>query len=194
MNEKKIAIIFGKRGSGKSYLAAHLLSPHDRYVIYDTLHEYRDGVVCEDMPQLCEIWRNCYRRKFKLIYRPINPEAEFDAVANLVWICGDVAFLVEEVDTFSNQFKISDEFANVIQRGRHRNITLIGVSQRPYGIHRLLTSQAKEICVFNTNEPRDREYLRGLLGQEIEARLDQLKQYEFIRWEDGKEGLEITKI
>jgi len=56
-----------------------------------------------------------------------------------------------------------------------------------------LTSQAKEIFIFNTNEPRDREFLRILLGQEIDSKLDTLKPFEYVHWQDGKEGLEIGK-
>ena len=47
--------------------------------------------------------------------------------------------------------------------------------------------------VFGTNEPRDREYLKLLLGEQVEAKLDQLKQYEYVRWQEGKPELEIGK-
>ncbi len=194
MSEKKISLIFGKRGAGKSYLAADQLSRFDRVVIFDTLGEYKQGVIFDSAGDLARFWKTCYRGKFRLIYRPTRPAEEFDAIAKLVWECGDLCFLVEEIDCFGSTQKIPEHFANIIQRGRHKNITLIGVTQRPYGIHRLLTSQAKEICVFNTNEPRDREYLRLLLGQEIDGKLDQLKEYEFIRWEDSAETMEIQKV
>ena len=101
--------------------------------------------------------------------------------------------MVEEIDCYCTAYEISDMFAAIVQRGRHKNISLISVTQRPYGINRLLTSQAKEIYVFNTNEPRDREYLRTLLGQEMDVKLDALKQYEYVHWQDGKEGLEVGR-
>ncbi len=193
MTEKKITLIFGKRGSGKSYLAAKLVEQEDRLVIFDTLSEYTNGVVFEDTKEFSDFWLKVYMHPHRLIYRPLNPEAEIDYIAKAIYSLGDVCFLVEEIDCFCTAYQISDQFAHIVQRGRHQNISLIGVTQRPYGIHRLLTSQAKEIYVFNTNEPRDREYLRILLGQEIEEKLDQLKQFEYVKWTDGVDQLQIGK-
>lgn len=164
-------------------------------MIFDTMSEYDSGVVfgAEDYEQCLEFWRRYYRQRFRMIYRPLRPDVEIERISDLVYSLGNCCFLVEEIDCYCTSFQISDSFAAIVQRGRHKNITLIGITQRPYGINRLLTSQAKEIYVFNTNEPRDREYLRILLGQEIEAKLDALKQYEFVKWEDGKDVLEIGK-
>lgn len=193
--EKKVKLIFGKRGSGKSYLAAMLIELELRLLIYDVMSEYQNGVVfsTETYERLLEFWRHVYRKRFRLIYRPIKPDVEIEGICDLVYTLGDCCFLVEEIDCYCSAYKISDSFASIIQRGRHKNITLIGITQRPFGIHRLLTSQAKEIYIFSTNEPRDREYLRTLLGQEIEGKLDALEQYQYVKWEDGKEGLEIGK-
>lgn len=193
MSEKKIILIFGKRGTGKSYLANKLIEKANRLLIYDTLGEYESGVVFEPSERFREFWKRVYRKNFRLIYRPLNPEAEIDEIAELVFLLGNMTFLVEEVDCYCTSWQISDALAHIIQRGRHKDITLIGVTQRPFGIHRLLTSQAKEIYVFGTNEPRDRDYLKMLLGSEIEAKLDQLKQYEYLHWQDGKPELEIGK-
>ncbi|MBA7518467.1 hypothetical protein ES705_10537 [subsurface metagenome] len=195
MTEKKIILIFGKRGSGKSFLARKLIENEPRLLIYDTMSEYTDGIVFgpEDYEDFLAFWRQVYRKRFRIIYRPIKPDVEIEQICDLVYTLGNCCFFVEEIDCYCTAYQISDTFAAIVQRGRHKNITLIGVTQRPFGIHRLLTSQAKEIYVFNTNEPRDREYLRTLLGQEIEAKLDALKQYEYVRWQDGKDGLEIGK-
>lgn len=195
MAEKKIILIFGKRGTGKSYLANKLIENEKRLLIYDTLGEYVEGVVfdAEYAERFCEFWKRTYRNNFRLIYRPLNPAAEIDEIAELVFLLGNITFLVEEVDCYCTSWQISDAFAHIIQRGRHKDITLIGVTQRPFGIHRLLTSQAKEIYIFGTNEPRDRDYLKLLLGEQIEAKLDQLEQYQYVRWQEGKPELEIGK-
>ena len=195
MTEKKIILIFGKRGSGKSYLARKRIEFEPRLVVFDTLGEYENGVIFgrENYEQCLEFWRKVYRGRFRLIYRPIIPIVEIEQICELVYALGNCCFLVEEIECYCSAYQISDTFAKIVQLGRHKDITLIGISQRPYGINRLLTSQAKEIYIFNTNEPRDREYLRTLLGQEIEPKLDALKQYEYVHWQDGKEGLEIGK-
>lgn len=193
--EKKIVLIFGKRGSGKSYLANKLIENEPRFVIFDTMSEYTNGIIfgVENYDEYLGFWQKVYRGRFRIIYRPIKPDMEIEKVGELVYALGNCCFLIEEIDCYCSPYQISDNFAAIIQRGRHKNITLIGITQRPFGIHRLLTSQAKEIYVFNTNEPRDREYLRILLGQEIDSKLDALKEYEYVHWQDGKDGLEIGK-
>jgi energy-coupling factor transporter ATP-binding protein EcfA2 len=192
-DEKKITLIFGKRGSGKSYLARYLVRSEKRLIVYDTLHEFSEGVVFEDRFEFLKFWRQVYRGNFRIIYRPTNPIAEFPALADLIFRLGDCTVYIEEIDSFMTPHTIGSEFCGLVQRGRHKRISLIGITQRPFGIHRLLTSQAKEIFIFNTNEPRDREYLRDLLGQEIEPMLDSLQQYEYLRWQDGQEKIIKTK-
>lgn len=193
--EKKVILIFGKRGSGKSYLAERLIAKEKQLLIFDTLCEYTNGVIfCrENYEQFLAFWRERYRRPYRLIYQPLNPDVEIEQIAELVFAIGNITFLVEEIDCYCSSFQIDPSFAHIIQRGRHKNITLIGVTQRPFGINRLLTSQAKEIYVFSTNEPRDRDYLKNLLGQAVETKLDQLGQYEYLHWRDDVEGLEIGK-
>ena len=195
MSEKKVIIIIGKRGSGKSYLANKLIENERRLLVFDTLGEYQSGVVfdAEYAERFKEFWRHVYRGNFRLIYRPLKPDAEIDDIAELVFLLGNMTFLVEEVDCYCTSYQISDAFAHIIQRGRHKDITLIGVTQRPYGIHRLLTSQAKELYVFSTNEPRDIDYLKTLLGVEVEEKIKSLGQYQYLHWQDGCEGLQIGK-
>lgn len=193
MIERKISLIFGKRGSGKSYLARKLIADCKRLVIYDTMREYDQGLIFEDFGELARFWRQVYRRDFRLIYRPQDHEGDFRQIANFCWLCGRLTFLVEEIDIFSNPHTIDPAFRNIINRGRHQEINLIGIVQRPFGIHRSLTSQAKEVYAFNTNEPRDREYIKNLLGSEMDRALDGLEKYEYALWHDGRDKIEVGR-
>ena len=194
--EKKIILIFGRRGSGKSYLAKKLIQSEPRFLIYDTMSEYKEGVVfdSEQHQYFLIFWKHVYRLPcYKIIYRPLQPLKQIEAISQLVFAVGDLCFLVEEIETYCSAWQLADSFAAIIQRGRHKNISLIGIAHRPNNINRLLTSQAKEIYVFSTKEPRDIEYLKQLLGQEIEEKLMNLEQYQYVKWTDGKEGLEIGR-
>lgn len=196
MNEKIIELIFGKRGSGKSFLAKHRLKEFSRYLVFDTLGEYTAGVIFDNVPVLAAFWQKVYAGNFRIIYQPLDPEGEFEQVCKLVWSCGNMAFLVEEIDCFCGNLSSSLDlsFKSIIQRGRHKDITLLGVTQRPFNIARLITSQAKKMCIFNTTEPRDIDYFKGVLGENVVSKFEQLKQYEFVLWQDGIEELSITKI
>ena len=158
--------------------------------------EYIEGVTfnVEDCPTFRQFWKKVYKRGFRLIYRPTDLKIEIEWIADAVYILGDVTFLIEEIDAVCTPYDIHWTLQQIIQRGRHKNIRLIGVTPAPFGIHRNLTRQAKDIFVFNTKEPRDLQYLRGLLGQAVEAPLIALEQYEFLHWQDGEEGFKIGKV
>lgn len=190
ITEKKVKLIFGKRGSGKSYLAKKLIAAEQRLFIWDRMGEYDQGVVftAEEKPMFQEFFQHVYRGKFRIIYRPLHPKEEIIWISDLVYTLGDVTFLVEEIDSICTPWIIEESFEAILNRGRHKDITLIGVTPAPFGIHRDLTRQAKEIYIFSTNEPRDREYLRNLLGSEIEEKLNGLGLYEYVLWQDLPAG------
>lgn len=191
--EKKVELIFGKRGSGKSYLAKKKIQQHSRHLIYDTLGEYTDGVVIASLPELSEFWHKVYRRPFRIIYQPLDPEQEFDLICELVWGCENMTFLVEEVDRYARPLAMTLPFKEIIQRGRHRDITFIGVTQRPHGVDKLITSQAKVMYLFNTTEPRDIQYFQDVVGGEVIEKFAELKEYEYVKWQDGTDQLEIGR-
>ena len=202
--EKKIRLIFGKRGCGKTELAKQLCQDCERLLIYDTLGEYRHGVVISNLQELKEFWGKVYRCNFRIIYQPLDPDSDFDPICNLVNTlqrrpagdttkCEDLTFLVEELDRYSKPLSLSLPSKEIIQWGRHRNIELIGISQRPHGIDRLITSQAKEMYIFNTTEPRDVDYFKDVVGYDVVVKIADLKEYEYVRWQDGINELEIGK-
>lgn len=191
--EKIIKLIFGKRGCGKSVLAEILCRKCKCLLIYDTLGEYTDGAIIEDLQTLKDFWSKVYRGNFRIIYQPVDPEGDFDSVCRLVYPCEDLTFLVEELDRYSKPLTLTLPFKNIIQRGRHNNIELIGITQRPHGVDKLLTSQAKEMYIFNTTEPRDIDYFKDTIGYPVVVKIADLKEYEYVKYQDGTENLEIGK-
>lgn len=191
--EKIIELIFGKRGSGKSYLAKVMLQQHRRHLVYDTLGEYKDGVIIQSLAELSVFWQKVYRGSFRIIYQPLDPELEFDHICSHVWLCENMTFLVEEVDRYARPLAMSLPFKEIIQRGRHRDITFIGVTQRPHGVDKLITSQAKAMYIFNTTEPRDIKYFQEVVGDSVIEKFAELKEYEYVKWQDGTDLLEIGR-
>jgi len=191
--EKIITLIFGKRGSGKTLLAQRHCQDRNRLIIYDTLGEYTDGVVIEDWQTLKDFWVKVYRGNFRIIYQPVDPEGDFDTICRLVYECEDLTFLIEELDRYSKPLTLSLPFKNIIQRGRHRNIELIGVTQRPHGVDKLLTSQAKQMFIFNTTEPRDVDYFKDTIGYNVVCVIAGLKEYEYVEYRDGIDKLVVLK-
>lgn len=143
-----------------------------------------EGILFSDFEKLSEFWVE-HTEKFKIIYQPRYPREEFDLIADMVYNVGDCVFVVEELDTFCSPYEISPSFSDVIRRGRHNNIDFIGITQRPHGINRTLTSQANEIISFHQSEPRDIDFLSLYIGQEAK-KLNSLSQYEYLYYNNGK--------
>lgn len=156
-----IKVVFGQRGSGKTTKAAGLTGGKPRVLFFDTLgHDYADGVIVETLAELRAFWRRCYRRRFRIVYRPLDPEAEFADVCRLVYACGNLTFVVEEVDLFFRAGRCEDAFTQIITRGRHADVELIAVTQAPKGFGSLLRSQAHEWYIFATREPDHIDYFK----------------------------------
>src|SRR4030042_3939700 len=181
--EKKIILVIGKRGSGKSYLVKKMSASERRLFVFDLMSEYTGGVVFSagNPRELAWFWKQFYTRDFRMIYRPLRPKAEILQIAELIYLLGNVTFVVEEIDAICTAYDLPEAFSMIVQRGRHKQISWIGVTPAPFGIHRDLTRQAKEIFVFNTTERRDIEYLRNLLGSEIEPKIAALGQYQYVK-------------
>lgn len=199
--EKKAILIFGKSGSGKSYLARHLLRDRGRVLIYDRMHEYTEGVIfyADEKPRLAQFWQQCYQGNFRLIYRTMTIDKEtrlkeIDLISHLVWAAGDMTLCIEEFSGYCSANYTPDKLGQIVLMGRHRNIELFGIQQRPYDLNPEIRSQVKEIYIFNTTEPGDIDYFRGLVGREVETMLPKLGQYQYLYWQDGSETLEVGKV
>lgn len=184
--EKKIILIMGIRGTGKSTKVKEILSERKRVFIYDTLGEYTSGVIIQDLATLSDVWLKVYDKNFKIIYQPINPVEDFSLICDLVFECGDMTFCIEEIDTFvpNNPQGLDFNFCNIVQRGRHKNIELIGITQRPYTIPPLLRSQCKRLISFRQFEQRDIDWIAAMIGGKAEE-ISDLKPFEYLEFDNG---------
>jgi DNA helicase HerA-like ATPase len=187
-------------GSGKTRKSASLIRQRPRVVVFDTLgHDYSDGVVFENerdgqgLKRFKQFWSRCYRDNFRLIYRPFDELSEFDIIAQLAYECGELTFVVEELDVFARPNAISDGLNTIIRRGRHKDIQFVGTSQRPFGIDRIITALATEAYIFKVVEPRDLDYLADRFGSGIVPKIAGLKEYEFVHYRQGAADYEIGK-
>ena len=188
-----IKVVFGQRGSGKSTKALSLVREQPRVLIFDTLgHDYSDGVVFYSLAELRAFWRTVYRGRFRLIYRPgDDPQGEFIEVCKLVYACGRLTFLVEEVDLFFRVGRCDPAFTTIITRGRHAHVELIAVTQAPMGFGALLRSQAHEWFIFSTREPAHVEYFKHRCpGVPVEW-FGGLPKWHYVHYTDGADTYEV---
>ena len=194
MDRADIKLIVGKTGSGKTVKTVKLIADCPRVIMFDTQNkDYIDGVMFYDMNELKRFWLKVYQGRFRLIYRPLDPLAEFEEICRLAFLCGDLTIVAEELPSLCGAQSIGPELRKLIFRGRMNDIHFIGLMQRPIGIHRDITSQASEIYIFNIDEPGDVKYFQNRIGRDVEEKIRRLEPYQYLHWIDGAEEIEVSK-
>lgn len=193
MNE--VIVIFGKRGSGKTTLAKKLILGRKRLFIFDTLREYKVGLVTYDIIQAIEFLTEHQDRIFRLSFSPeTNDKIAFDHSCKLIYALEDLTFLIEEVDNYCSAQNVSEVFSKIIRYGRHKNISLITTSRRTAEVPRLLTSQATDFYIFSHHEPRDIDYFSHLFSPNVAEKVRQLKKLQYIHSKPESDKQDIERL
>lgn len=64
--------------------------------------------------------------------------------------------------------------------GRHKGIDVVAISQRFYSLPPIVRAQTDIFHVFGTTEPRDIQYLKGLVSQEVLETILRLDFFQYI--------------
>lgn len=200
MTEGRNIFVSGQTGSGKTFLVEREIASSPRCLVYLTKREecgyhgvYFDGLAGQ-RDLMLRWWRlaNVRANRFRIVYRPRDPWSfeEFNAIAGLVYRCGRMDFVCEELGGYvaSRIFQRTDygqEFKSLLTAGRTRGINCWLMSQRPKGIPIEVRSEAREAFIFHSQEPADVAYLSEWLGVEVELKMGQLQQYEHVHWQQG---------
>ncbi len=201
-----IQLIFGQPQSGKTTRVRTRTRDLPRVLYYDTAgHDYTEGLIVESLPALKDVWHRSYRGDFRLIYRPVGPtreerkrthkiDPEFSEVCSLVRACGEMTFVVEEVDLYVEAGECDDEFMDLLRRGQgHYDVNLIVVTQMPQGIGRGLKALAHDWTIFQTRDPDHIAYFGRRCSGIDPADIKALQPHEYIHYHDGHEGYWICR-
>jgi hypothetical protein len=190
--------VAGQTGSGKSELVKRSMGPDvERLIVYQPKREdcgypgvYFDALAGERVKFLTW-WDYTNDRcgRWRLVYRPRDKfdADEFDAACRLAYTVGDCTFIAEEIGAYLSTriFETKGRYQGIkdlITAGRTRGITCWWITQRPFGIPRHVTSEARDAYLFHLAEPADLDYVQERFGLEARLKLDQLKQYEHVHW------------
>lgn len=200
--------VAGQTGSGKSYLVKHALADVERLAVYLPKREdsdypgvYFDGMAGE-WDQFLRFWLYSKERcgRFRVVYRPADKfdANEFDRVCRLVYACGDCVFIAEEIASYlsSRIFASVGRYQgikNLLTAGRTRGVTCYWLTQRPFGIPREVTSEARDAYVFRLQEPADLDYVQERFGLEARLKVEGLQLYEHLHWVNTGR-VEVSKV
>lgn len=157
-------------------MARALASGFRRRVILDSIGgEYSGlGVSISDTRALVQYWNANYQAPaLGIVFTPgLGPRggegkqlAEFFRFASYTENCWVV---VDEIDRYAGPAGMDPSLQWVLNYGRHRGISLLGVARRAARVHRDVTSQADILYLFQCREPRDLLYLSNFVEDEKE--------------------------
>lgn len=176
--QDRVAIV-GKTGSGKtqegtviaSYFAQQLHAPWevwwlDTKGVDEDIQRLRDWGACNASSDK-DLARPGGLRNFK--YFIINEDNGYSVVDQAQALC-QKAYLRGHVIVVADEYTSicpSDRspgygLKNVFARGRGRNVGLIGLTQEPVNVPRMLLSQASHLVLFTVSYPYDIKYLKTL--------------------------------
>lgn len=183
--QAEIVCIFGKRGSGKSYLAKKMMRGLGRCIVVDPKREYRGGRVVSHPLELYREIRG--KQTFAAIYRP---PYGVDVREHFPWLCrvalhvGNLWFMVDELPKCVDRNRSPREWDELIAEGRHALVRIVAMSQRPQKVSRDLTENASRVYVFRTHEPRTLKYYRDFMDDAALEKIKGLPDHVPFLWQD----------
>lgn len=182
--QREVILVLGKTGSGKTTWARNFIQTKSRVLVVDAgFGDYP----ATSIPSLNELILTADRLNangngfFRLTYTPrIN---ETPIIMDLSRVLGNCLLTLEEADRFDDP-KVCPEYDEIISRGRHYGVSILGISLYPFKLPADLRRQATRIICYRMHEPRDLDYLEDIIGEDV-SRLPGLEPFHYLDWQAG---------
>lgn len=176
-------IIAGKTGSGKTFLAKHILKGVPRLVVIDTKNNLREDMNLK--PEINRNWRDLrlglpIRLQIKPPFLPTSQFAEYyDGIFRKVFYAADCVVYIDELYSVTQGAQtLSTYLTALYTRGREPvignrgrivggNIGIIACTQRPANIPVFCMTESEHFFVFQLQNPDDRLKLANYTSPEI---------------------------
>lgn len=164
----KHTLIVGKTQSGKTTFILNLLKrikkTSTRYIFFNSQFDNRFGVLptCESLEQFKKLLPKypviniypLYTSLEEISYYVFNLKLKNrKLLQNIPFV-----FIVDELHSYLNPWKIGDELKNVITRGLGLNLSLVGITQRLSLINKTIYTQIFYLIIFEIS-PFDKTIL-----------------------------------
>jgi len=181
---RNVRLILGKTGSGKTTLARQFVKTLPRALILDGGFCEFPAVPFQDVKALHTYLDAAGNAggNFRASYTPLR--SEIPTLFNWARELGnaeEMTLVLEECDRFPTA-ESRPHFEELVQRGRHYGVHILGLTTHPYAVDIDLRRQATEIFSFRQHEPNDLKWLSAVMTPEALSAIMALGDYEYIKW------------
>lgn len=150
----------GQSGQGKTYLTKRLITHHRRVFIADWNAEYIEN---DDGTQYAEpmdiqtagaLASKLSNPKEAFRIAIVGSQDEIIESARVAWSVGQCLLVIEEIDMYCRGHMLPPDINGIVQVGRHRAVSLFGISRNPAAIPKQFLSQSDCRVSFRQTEPR----------------------------------------
>ncbi|MDD2773221.1 MAG: hypothetical protein PHP45_05945 [Elusimicrobiales bacterium] len=180
---REVTLVFGKTGSGKTLFSRGFVRGKRRVIVVERWTD-KNEYDARRLPELLDIVR-FFKTKpaaFRVSYSPRNSD-ELETLLNIAWVICDVTVVVEEADTyFEKGGRPGRMFQEVVARGRHKEISLVLVSQNPSRMPKDARREADRLVTCLLVDRADREWCCDFPGAspEVDGQIKNLKPLEYL--------------
>lgn len=179
--DARIAIVLGRKGSGKSTRVKAALAKWKRWVAWDLRGEYGEIPGARTWHDVREF--AAHLASGGTIEREVFacPAWQFEAWCRWVFETGDLVAVIEEITRYVSAGHAPAALQDLFDRNRHARVWLVCVGARLAGIPKGLVHQADDVCSASMELPADVDFLAKWKGTAIAQRVANLQPHEFLR-------------
>jgi DNA segregation ATPase FtsK/SpoIIIE-like protein len=185
MKTRQVVLVTGKTGSGKSTLFREMILSQERFIIFDTLSEYRGlspsypALFIADIQSLLDyLNKNAGQRNLRIVFDPEDPDRVytmpngetltlFDLTCKAIYEgLENITLGIEELANFVQSNYCPEYLRKIVRFGRHSSISLMATTQRPPEMPPMIRAQITKFISFKQHEPRDIDWISRIIGQD----------------------------
>jgi len=198
-NQNRVLVACGFRGSGKTTYVQNILKKQSNIIVYDPNEDEAYSWIPNTVHSLAELqefieWCRTNNKQFLAVrYVPEEDESgslfdDANEFCRLVWEGQNLWVVFEEVHQIANTASpasMPPALRKIINRGRHRNISVMVTAIRVSEIPTPIRAGANTFVIFHTAEPIDVKELLKRIGSEATDEVMRLEEHQAVVFDVG---------
>jgi DNA helicase HerA-like ATPase len=164
-------LILGSTGSGKTTMAASLLSGAPFNDMPYVMIDYKRDSLLAAIPHTEQIGFDIPKHPglYHLKPNPVSDDERMEAWLYKIWARQNIGLYIDEALRLPT--KKTGAFESILTQGRSLRIPVISLSQRPVDLTRYAFSEANHVVIFRLTDTRDRKKVTEYVPVDTEYKL-----------------------